>query len=77
MQPLQNCIGPTIRIGREIRCLPYAGFFSSSFLSLFCYMNFNFLNLDNVMFHLKVMSKRDLNIYNSKEYNKFVLKVHL
>ena len=27
MQPLPNCIGPTIRIGREIRCLPYAGFF--------------------------------------------------
>ena len=27
MQPLQNCIGPTIRIGREILCLPYAGFF--------------------------------------------------
>ena len=26
-QPLQNCIGPTIRIGREILCLPYAGFF--------------------------------------------------
>ena len=26
MQPLQNCIGPTIRIGREIQCLPYAGF---------------------------------------------------
>ena len=25
-QPLQNCIGPTIRIGREILCLPYAGF---------------------------------------------------
>ena len=24
---LQNFIGPTIRIGREIRCLPYAGFF--------------------------------------------------
>ena len=23
----QNCIGPTIRIGREIHCLPYAGFF--------------------------------------------------
>ena len=21
------CIGPIIRIGREIRCLPYAGFF--------------------------------------------------
>ena len=27
MQPLENCIGPTIRIGREILCLPYAGFF--------------------------------------------------
>ena len=26
MQPLPNCIGPTIRIGREILCLPYAGF---------------------------------------------------
>ena len=26
MQPLQICIGPTIRIGRESRCLPYAGF---------------------------------------------------
>ena len=28
-QPLQNCIGPTICIGREIRCHPYAGFFLS------------------------------------------------
>ena len=27
---LLNCIGPTIRIGREILCLPYAGFFSSN-----------------------------------------------
>ena len=27
MQPLENCIGPTIRIIREILCLPYAGFF--------------------------------------------------
>ena len=26
MQPLQNCISPTIRIGREILCLSYAGF---------------------------------------------------
>ena len=24
---LQNFIGPTIRIGQEIQCLPYAGFF--------------------------------------------------
>ena len=27
MQLLKNCIGPTIRIGRESWCLPYAGFF--------------------------------------------------
>ena len=27
MRPLQICIGPTIRIGRESWCLPYAGFF--------------------------------------------------
>ena len=27
MQPLQICIGPTIRIGRESWCLPHAGFF--------------------------------------------------
>ena len=27
MQPLQICICPTIRIGREGWCLPYAGFF--------------------------------------------------
>ena len=27
MQPLQKCIGPTSRIGREILCLPCAGFF--------------------------------------------------
>ena len=26
MQPLKICIGPTIRIGRESWCLPYAGF---------------------------------------------------
>ena len=27
MQPLQNYIGATIRIGQDILCLPYAGFF--------------------------------------------------
>ena len=27
MQPPQICIGPTIRIGRESWCLPYAGVF--------------------------------------------------
>ena len=31
MQPLQICIGPIIRIGRESWCLPYAGFFSLNF----------------------------------------------
>ena len=30
MQPLRNCNGPTSRIGREILCLPYAGFFFST-----------------------------------------------
>ena len=32
MQPLQICIGPTIRIGRESWCLPYAGFFLILFI---------------------------------------------
>ena len=31
MQPLQICIGPTIRIGRESWCLPYAGFLGHTF----------------------------------------------
>ena len=34
MQPLQiciQCIGPTIRLGRESWCLPYAGFFRWQF----------------------------------------------
>ena len=36
-QPLQICIGPTIRIGRESWCLPYAGFFSLCIqISRFC-----------------------------------------
>ena len=26
LAPFQNCIGPTLRIGREIQCLPNAGF---------------------------------------------------
>ena len=37
MQPLRNCNGPTIRIGREILCLPYAGFFLTlALLSYIC-----------------------------------------
>ena len=37
MQPLQICIGPIIRIGRESWCLPYAGFFNAKlhFLVIF------------------------------------------
>ena len=31
MQPLQICIGPTIRIGQEGWCLPYVGFFKYQF----------------------------------------------
>ena len=30
-QPLQLCIGPSIRIGRESWCLPYAGFFQGDY----------------------------------------------
>ena len=30
MQPLQVCIGPIIRIGRESWCLPYAGFLKTN-----------------------------------------------
>ena len=40
MQPLQICIGPNIRIGRESWCLPYAGFFF-----YMCMYIFNFPNL--------------------------------
>ena len=36
MHFLQNCIGPTIRIGRESWCLPYAGFFRQSSYCLHC-----------------------------------------
>ena len=40
MQPLQICIGPIIRIGRESWCLPYAGFFQSFYPKLdFFYTN--------------------------------------
>ena len=34
MRPLKICIGPTIRIGRESWCLPYAGFFSAELKKL-------------------------------------------
>ena len=34
MQPLQICIGPIIRIGRESWCLPYAGFLNTVLLKI-------------------------------------------
>ena len=37
MQPLQICIGPTIRIGRESWCLPYAGFFFKDLFTISYY----------------------------------------
>ena len=39
MQPLKNCIGPAISIGREILCLPYAGFFSFFNFSFFFFQS--------------------------------------
>ena len=41
MQPLQICIGPIIRIGRESWCLPYAGFFYTITLVVGCLMQLN------------------------------------
>ena len=46
-QPLQICIGPTIRIGRESWCLPYAGFFLIvwnflGFFGFFCFFGISF-----------------------------------
>ena len=38
MQPLQICIGPIIRIGRESWCLPYPGFFFRNRLCRQCLM---------------------------------------
>ena len=46
MQPLQNCTGPTIRIGREILCLPYAGFFVYGLRSLVSVFTFALQTID-------------------------------
>ena len=61
MQPLGNCIGPTIRIGREILCLPYAGFFFhlhpstvSSILRLDKENNQTFKFLARIIFYFRV-----------------------
>ena len=44
-QPLQNYIGPTIRIGREILCLPYAGFLIDAFPYMFRSKHFFSFNI--------------------------------
>ena len=44
MQPLQVCIGPIIRIGRESWCLPYARFFSFNFQGFFNKKKLNFVD---------------------------------
>ena len=62
MQPFQNCIGPTIRIGREILCLPYARFFGVriAFRSSLNSSIVLFLNLKGSMFHLRVIYGKKL-----------------
>ena len=42
MQPLQNCIGPTIRIGRESLYLLYAGFFLLLLLKFILFFPFTY-----------------------------------
>ena len=37
------CIGVFIRMGREIRCLPYAGFLIEAFSNSICKLSFSFL----------------------------------
>ena len=38
----QPCIGPSIRIGRESWCLPYAGFFLMIYILLYFFLLSNF-----------------------------------
>ena len=45
MQSLQNCIGPAIRIRREVLCLPYAGFFFGGFGQYFKKSKIGFVNV--------------------------------
>ena len=56
MRPLQFCIGPTIRIGRESWCLPYAGFFC-----LFLY---------SVSLQCYIFKEEKFGFYNNISYNK-------
>ena len=40
----QKCIGPTTRIGREIQCLPYAGFFLGLLAMVVCANKTNYVH---------------------------------
>ena len=41
MQPLQICIGPSIRIDQESWCLPYAGFLLLTLKKKYIYIHTN------------------------------------
>ena len=51
MQPTQNCIGPSIRIGREILGLPYAGFFNQV-LHVRCHISGVRYHISGVRYHM-------------------------
>ena len=68
MQPLKNCIGPTIRIGREILCLPYEGVFSKSIMEKL-HLLFNWYN---VGFVVKEMLGILLKMHRAKNVHLFV-----
>ena len=53
MQPLQNCISPTILIGQESWCLPYAGFFYFCLVkNWLCCVSSSVLLLSTYSFHI-------------------------
>ena len=58
MQPLQNCIGPTILIGREILCLPYAGFFNP-IIEIKAYHSYSLSLRDSILFLYRLSEDRE------------------
>ena len=69
MQPLKNCIGPTICIGRDILCLQYAGFFLDFFW--FFWIVLYFLN---IFFYFEIL--RFFVIYFLDFFLKFLRLLH-